>query len=81
MVDVPFTQCQFIGSNQDTRTTWPIHYCGRPVISGTAYCDDHYWKVYKKGSATAGRRREKEIDAEIADLQKHQEIKEILDVE
>ena len=81
MSDVPFTGCQWLGREQDPRTDWPIKYCNKRVIGGTAYCEDHYWKVYKKGSATAGRRREKEIDSEIADLRKHQELEEIENVE
>jgi hypothetical protein len=81
MADVPFTGCQWLGSEQDPRTDWPVKYCNKRVIGGTAYCEEHYWKVYKKGSATAGRRREKEIDSEIADLRKHQELEEIENVE
>jgi len=80
MSDIPFSGCQWLGPEQDPRTDWPVKYCGHRVIGGTAYCQEHYWKVYKKGSATAGRRREKEIDAEIADLRRHQEIEEILNV-
>jgi hypothetical protein len=50
------------------------------VLAGKSYCGDHYWKIYKKGSASAGRRNEKAIDAEIADLKRQQEIEEIMEM-
>jgi hypothetical protein len=39
------------------------------VIEGKSYCHDHYYVIYKKGSAVAGRKKEKVIDAEIAQLE------------
>jgi hypothetical protein len=33
--------------------------------------------MYKKGTAIAGKRKEKEIDKEIAELKRQQEIEEI----
>jgi hypothetical protein len=72
MIDIPIRECQYIGPDQDPRKG-PIHYCGSAVISGKAYCGDHYWVVYKKGTAIAGKKKEKAIDAEIAALAAAQE--------
>lgn len=64
--------CQFIGNQQ----TMPYTMCGEKTLAGKSYCADHYWVVYKKGSAFAGRRAEKEIDKEIAEFKRLQEIEE-----
>lgn len=69
--------CQYIGPDQDPLRHNPIKYCGARTIEGKSYCGDHYYVVYKKGSATAGRRREKEIETEIAELKQQQEIEEM----
>jgi hypothetical protein len=66
--------CQYLGPNQDR---WPYTPCGGKVIEGKSYCGDHYWLMYKKGTAIAGKRKEKEIDKEIAELKRQQEIEEI----
>ena len=76
MVDIPIRECQYIGPEQDPRKG-PIHYCGAKVIEGKNYCHDHYWIVYKKGTAIAGRKKEKAIDAEIESLKRQQEIDEM----
>ena len=69
MVDYPIRGCQYIGPDQDPLRHNPIKYCGGRVIEGKSYCHDHYYVVYKKGSAVAGRKKEKIIDAEIAQLE------------
>lgn len=69
--------CEWIGPDQKNP---PYHYCGAKVLAGKSYCGDHYWKIYKKGSASAGRRNEKAIDAEIADLKRQQEVEEIMEM-
>jgi hypothetical protein len=51
--------------------------CGKKTLSGKVYCEEHYYVVYKKGSASAGRRAEKEVEKEIAELKRQQEIEEI----
>jgi hypothetical protein len=43
------------------------------VIEGKSYCHDHYWRVYQKGTAIAGKRKERAIEAEIAALARAQE--------
>lgn len=75
MVDIPIRECQWIGPEQDPRRG-PIHYCGAPVITGKNYCGDHYWRVYQRGTAIAGKKKEKIIDAEIESLKRQQEIDE-----
>jgi hypothetical protein len=47
------------------------------VISGKSYCGDHYWLVYKRGTAIAGKKREREIDREIESLKQQQELDEM----
>lgn len=73
--------CQYLGPEFDPRT-WnyseaPTPYCGKPVITGKSYCGDHYYKVYQRGTAIAGRRKEKAIDQEIESLKKQQELDEM----
>ena len=69
--------CEWIGPDQKDP---PYVYCGCKALEGKSYCGDHYWRVYKKGSASAGRRNEKAIDAEIADLKRQQEIEELMEM-
>ncbi len=73
--------CQYLGPEFDPRT-WPYNekptpYCGCQTLTGKSYCGDHYWKIYKRGTAIAGRKNEKAIDQEIEDLKKQQEIDEM----
>jgi hypothetical protein len=74
-------ECQYIGPEQDPLRNWPIKYCGCKTIEGKSYCGDHYWVVYKKGSASAGRRNEKAIELEIAELKRQQEVDELENME
>ena len=67
--------CQYIGPEQDPQKARLV-FCGAKTILGKNYCHDHYYLIYKKGTAIAGRKKEKAIDAEIAELQKQQEIEE-----
>ena len=68
--------CQYIGPEQDPMRG-PLHYCGAQSLQGKSYCGDHYWKIYQRGTAIAGRRKEKAIDQEIEALKKQQEIDEV----
>jgi hypothetical protein len=68
--------CQFIGADQDPLKHWPIKYCGAKTVEGKSYCHDHYWRVYQKGTAVAGKKKERAIEQEIAELKKQQEIDE-----
>ncbi len=69
-MDILIRECQYIGPEQKE---YPFQYCGSKVIEGKHYCHDHYYKVYQKGTAVAGRKREKAIEAEIAALKAAQE--------
>jgi hypothetical protein len=51
--------------------------CGAETIAGKNYCHDHYYVVYKKGTAVNGKKREKAVDQEIAELKRQQELEEI----
>ena len=68
--------CQYVGPEQDPRRG-PLHYCGARTLEGKSYCGDHYWVIYKRGTAIAGKKKEKAIDQEIAELKKQQEIDEM----
>lgn len=63
--------CQWIGPEQ---TNWPFTKCGCQTLAGKSYCGEHYWRVYSKGTATAGRRKERAIDREIEELKRLQEL-------
>lgn len=68
--------CQYIGPEQDPRKG-PVTYCGARTVEGKSYCHEHYWVVYQRGSAVAGKKKEKEIDAELAELRRQQEVDEM----
>ena len=74
------TGCQFVGPEQDPHRA-PLVYCGAKTITGKSYCGDHYWRVYQKGTAPSGRRKEKEIDSEIESLKRAQELDEEMSYE
>lgn len=65
------SECQYIGAEQ---TKWPYIACGCPTLTGKVYCGEHYWQVYQKGSAIAGRRAEKAVDKEIAAIKQTEEL-------
>jgi hypothetical protein len=68
--------CQWMGPEVDPLRDYPAPKCGHKVLEGSSWCGDHYWRVYKKGSSTAGRRKEKAIEKEIADIELQQLIAE-----
>ena len=68
------SECQYIGPEQ---TRAPFKYCGVRALEGKVYCADHYYVVYKKGTAVNGKKREKAVDQEIAELKRQQELEEI----
>ena len=70
--------CQYLGPDYDPRThVGPTPYCGKPTLTGKSYCAEHYHVVYQKGTTVNGKRKEKEIEKEIAELKRQQEIEEI----
>lgn len=73
--------CTYLGPDFDPRT-WdymnkPTPYCGCKTLEGKSYCHEHYYVVYKKGTAFAGKRAEKAIEQEIAELKRQQELDEL----
>ena len=77
MEGAPIRECQYIGPEQDPLRDYPIKYCCRPVFTGKAYCDEHVWLVYNRGSSVGNKRKLKAIEDELAELKRLQEIEEI----
>ena len=70
--------CQYLGPEYEPRRhRGPTPFCGAETIQGKSYCGDHYYVVYKKGTAVNGKKREKAVDQEIAELKRQQELEEI----
>jgi hypothetical protein len=69
--------CQYIGPEQVSGT---YTMCGcKTLWPGKAYCEDHVWLVYQKGTSKGNKRKLKEIENELADIKRLQEIAEIED--
>ena len=68
------TECQYIGSEQKG---WPYVPCGHPVFPGKSYCEDHVWIVYQKGTSSGNKRKLKEVERELAEIKRIEEIGEI----
>ena len=69
------TGCQYIGPEQKEA---PFTMCGcKHLWPGRAYCEDHVWLVYQKHSATGTVRKNREIEKELAELKRLEEIEEI----
>ena len=67
--------CQYIGPEQ---VSGSYTMCGcKALWPGKAYCEEHVWKVYQKGSSKGNKRKLKEIENELADIKRLQEIAEI----
>ena len=75
---VKHNTCQYIGPDQDPLRDWPIKMCGCKTLEGKAYCADHYWVVYDKGTSVNGKRKSRAIEKEIEELKLQQEIEEIV---
>jgi hypothetical protein len=65
------TGCQYIGPEQKE---YPFHMCGHTTITGKVYCGEHFYKVYQKGTSVNGKRKERAVENEIAELKRQQEI-------
>ena len=76
-MDAPVTECQWIGADQDPLREWPIKMCCRPVFPGRAYCEDHVWRVYQKGTNINGKRKIKEIEKELAEVKRLEELEDV----
>lgn len=66
-------ECQYIGPEQ---VEPPYTYCGREVFPGKSYCQDHVWVVYKKNTSVGNKKKLKEIERELAEVKRLQEIAE-----
>ena len=77
MEGAPIKECQFIGADQDPLRDWPIKMCCRPVFPGRAYCEDHVWQVYKKGTSVGNKRKIKAIEEELAEVKRLEEIEDV----
>jgi hypothetical protein len=51
--------------------------CGCKPFPGRVYCEDHIWIVYKKGTSSGNKRKIKEIEKELAEIKRIEEIEEI----
>jgi hypothetical protein len=51
--------------------------CGcKSLWPGKVYCEDHVWLVYNRGSSVGNKRKNKEIEKELAEVKRLQEIAE-----
>jgi hypothetical protein len=76
------TGCQYLGPDYDPRKHMgETPYCGCQTLTGKSYCGEHYYKVYQKGTAIAGKKKEKAIEQEIAELKQIQEMDELENIE
>lgn len=57
--------CQFIGADQKN---YPFKMCGCKPFPGRAYCEEHLWQVYQRGTSVGNRRKIKEIEQELAEV-------------
>jgi hypothetical protein len=76
MEGAPSKECQYLGPEQDPLRDWPVKYCCRPSFPGKSYCEDHVWIVYNRGSSVGNKRKIKEIEKELAEVKRLQEIAE-----
>ena len=68
--------CQWIGPEQDP-VRGPVHYCGQtPLWPGRSYCEDHVWRVYRKGTAQGMVRKNKAIEKELAEIRAMEEMED-----
>lgn len=76
MDGAPNKECQYLGPDQDPLRDWPVKYCCRPSFPGKSYCEDHVWLVYNRGSSVGNKRKIKEIEKELAEVKRLQELAE-----
>ena len=68
-------ECQYIGPEQ---TEPPYTHCGREVFPAKSYCEDHVWVVYKKDTSKGNKKKLKEIERELAEIKRIEEVEEII---
>ena len=57
--------CQWIGPEQAHP---PFKMCGCAVFPGKNYCEDHVWRVYRKGTSQGNKRKIAAIERELAEV-------------
>lgn len=62
-VDLPLRSCQYHGGRTDENGF--LVFCGKPVVSGSSYCAEHYWRIYQR-APTIGAARPAVTEAEEA---------------
>lgn len=66
------SKCTYLGPEFDPRThnyvKEPVPYCGCQTLEGKAYCHEHYYVVYKKGSSNL-KNNTKAIEKEIQEIE------------
>ena len=60
-MDNPHTTCQWIGT-EDKGPVYTSH-CDCAVVPGRAYCEEHLWAVYQKGTAVHRRKDRRRAEA------------------
>lgn len=58
------TTCQYCSPKQDPRKE-RLNFCGKPVVPGKSYCEDHYPLMYRLGTSITGKRKTKELERKI----------------
>jgi hypothetical protein len=56
--------CSWLGNSPAMK---PL--CCKEPVKDRAYCEDHLWQVYQKGSARARRRKDERVAAAVWDLE------------
>lgn len=65
--------CQWVGAEQDPQRG-PLQFCGCvPLWPGRSYCEEHVWRVYQKGTSVGTKRKNRAIEAELAELKRLEE--------
>jgi hypothetical protein len=52
--------------------------CGKGLFPGKSYCEDHVWLVYKKNTNKGNKRKINEIEKELAEIKRIEEVEEII---
>lgn len=55
------TECQWFGDND--------HACGKPVVDGYSYCEEHWDLVYQAGTALHRRHKDIRVANAVWDMQ------------
>ena len=65
--------CQWVSPEQDPQRG-PLLFCGGgPLWPGRSYCEEHVWRVYQKGTSVGTKRKNRAIEAELAELRRLEE--------